>query len=233
MFRKKPILKYESAIEVYPNIITPSKNHVPEWYKKIPKWKDNKMFSVEDGFASTMKQCMPFMDSIMSGYMLELPYDLYVKNNNGFPFLTWRDGVLHPPMSRDDVSNINIVPFNHYNVEFGWNINCSFSVPKGYSFLFTHPLNRHDLPFTSLSGIIDGNFAIQPTGFVPFFIKKDFEGIIHKGTPILQIIPFYQENWISKLTPGLLKQGKENGARTLSLISGWYKKTFWTRKNYD
>ncbi len=35
MFRKKTILEYESAIETYPNIITPAKNHIPDWYKKI------------------------------------------------------------------------------------------------------------------------------------------------------------------------------------------------------
>ena len=44
MFKKKAILKFESAIDIYPDIITPSKNHIPEWYKKIPKWKNNEFF---------------------------------------------------------------------------------------------------------------------------------------------------------------------------------------------
>jgi hypothetical protein len=233
MFRKKTILKYESAIDVYPNIITPAKTHIPEWYKKIPKWKNNEIFSIENGFAKTVKQCIPFMDSILSGYMVELPYDIYIKNNNGLPFLTWRDGVQNPPKSRDNVSNIEIVPFNHHPVEFGWNPNCSFLVPKGYSLLLTHPLNRQDLPFTTLSGIVDGGFVVQADGFIPFYIKKDFEGIIPQGTPILQIIPFRQENWKSRFTTGLLKEGEKNGMRTLSVISGWYKKTFWTQKKYD
>jgi hypothetical protein len=70
MFRKKPVLQYESAVEVYPNIITPAKNHVPEWYKKIPKWKNNEMFEVGKGWNITVKQCMPFMDSLTSGYMM-------------------------------------------------------------------------------------------------------------------------------------------------------------------
>ena len=68
---------------------------------------------------------------------------------------------------------------------------------------------------------------------IPFYIKKDFEGIIPKGTPILQIIPFFQQNWLSKKTKGLVKKGNEHNEMGMSLISGWYKKTFWTRKKYE
>ena len=82
MFRKKPVLQYESAVEVYPNIITQAKNHVPEWYKKIPKWKNNKMFEVGKGFNITVKHCMPFLDSLTTGYMIVLSNDLYVKQDN-------------------------------------------------------------------------------------------------------------------------------------------------------
>jgi hypothetical protein len=53
------------------------------------------------------------------------------------------------------------------------------------------------------------------------------------GTPIIQIIPFRQENWISKIKIGLFKKGQLNFDRSGSVISGWYKKTFWTRKKYD
>lgn len=40
----KPILQYESLLEEYPNIVSPAKANIPEWYKKIPKWKDNEIF---------------------------------------------------------------------------------------------------------------------------------------------------------------------------------------------
>ena len=96
MFRKKPVLQYESAVEVYPNIITPAKNHVPEWYKKIPKWKNNEIFEIGKGFNNTVKQCMPFFDSLTTGYMIVLPYDLYVKNDGGVPLLTWNSTEFFP-----------------------------------------------------------------------------------------------------------------------------------------
>jgi hypothetical protein len=74
---------------------------------------------------------------------------------------------------------------------------------------------------------------MYPTGNVPFYIKKGFEGIIPQGTPIAQLIPFRQENWSSKKTKGLVFLSNQDKSKSLSLINGWYKKTFWTRKKYD
>jgi len=227
MFRKKPVLKYESGVEVYPNIVTPAKNHVPDWYKKEPKLKDNETFDNHG-----IKHCAPLLDSFISGYMIVLPNDLYVKNNNGEPNISWRYSVF-PPQARKSPNNLNLIPTGHSSTEFVWHAAAATSVPVGYSMLYTHPLNRHDLPFTTLSGVIDGGFTTSVNGNIPFFIKKDFEGIIHQGTPIIQIIPYCQENWISKETKGLVKKGLKNDERSSSVASGWYKKTFWAKKQYD
>ena len=232
MFKKNPVLKYESAVEVYPNIITPAKSNVPEWYKKIPKWKNNEMFEVGKGFNITVKHCMPFLDSLTSGYMILLPNDLYVKNNNGSPFITWND-TESSTNPREFVADENLIPFNHYPVECVWRLGVALNVPIGYSMLLTHPLNRHDLPFTTISAIVDGGLSMNPDGRVPFYIKQGFEGIIPQGTPIIQIIPFRQENWSSKKIKGLIKIAKQNQKKSNSLIYGWYKKTFWVRKKYE
>jgi hypothetical protein len=232
MFRKKAILKYESAIDVYPNIITPAKNHIPEWYKQVPRWKNNEIFEFGKGFNVTIKHCMPFLDSLTSGYMIVLPNDLYVKNNNGLPFITWNNADF-PPKSRNEVADLNLVPTGHHPTEFVWQTGVANSIPLGYSMLLTHPINRYDLPFTTLAGIVDGGLVMNPTGNIPFYIKDGFEGVIPQGTPIAQLIPFRQENWSSKITKGLTKIGEQHNKKTSSLISGWYKKTFWTRKKYD
>ena len=232
MFRKKPVLQYESAIEVYPNIITPAKNHIPEWYKKIPKWKNNEMFGFDRKFNVTVKHCIPFLDSLTTGYMIVLPHDIYVKNNEGSPFIAWNN-IQFSPKDRTEPANLNLVPSGHHPTEFIWQTGVAITIPIGYSFLFTHPLNRHDLPFTTLSSIIDGGLIMYPTGNIPFYIKKDFEGIIPQGTPIAQLIPFRQENWLHKKSKGLVKKSEDHQVKTGLLISGWYKKTFWIRKKYD
>jgi hypothetical protein len=53
--------------------------------------------------------------------------------------------------------------------------------------------------------VIDsGYFSVA--GNIPFFIKEGFTGIIPKGTPIAQIIPYERQEWISKETPSNLKE---------------------------
>ena len=231
MFKKKSIIKYESALDFYPNPFMPSKTHIPEWYKKIPKWKNNKIFTPETGFNNSVKQCLPFLDSLTAGYMITLPHDIYVTVNNGLPNLNWQESK-YPPKSRDIASDANLIPFGHFPLEFVWNFCCAIEIPKGYSVLLTHPLNRHDLPFTTLSGIVDGKMILHTGGNIPFYIKQNFEGIIPQGTPIAQIIPFRQEVWTSKKKKGLVKEGEKYNSKSQSLITGWYKKAFWIQKKY-
>jgi hypothetical protein len=164
--------------------------------------------------------------------MIVLANDLYVKNNNGVPTINWT-GSEFPPKLRDNVADLKLVPAGHHPTEFIWQTGIANTVPLGYSVLLTHPLNRHDLPFTTLSGVVDGGLVMNPRGQIPFFVKEGFEGIIPQGTPIIQLIPYRQENWVHKKTKGLLKKSDEHNAKTSALIYGWYKKTFWTRKKYD
>ena len=114
-------------------------------------------------------------------------------------------------------------------IEFAVAIN----IPKNYSILFTHPLNRHDLPFTTLSGIVDSGLITSPTGSVPFYIKENFEGLIPQGTPIAQLIPIRQESWSSKIKNGLVEKSLKQTISSNLVFSGWYKKNIWKRKNYE
>ena len=232
MFKNKPILKQESAVPlVDKNLIVPAKSLIPEWYKKIPKWKDNEMFDIPTGFKHTLKQCVPFLDAMTTGYLVKLPYDLYVKQVDGEPYLSWMPDLRTPPSIRKNIADINLIPYKHANCEYAWKLNVAFTVPPGYSMLLTHPLNRHDLPFTTISGVIDGGFVTQSDGNLPFYIKGDFEGIIKQGTPVVQIIPFLQQNWNSEIQEGLVQRGYDN--RHEHRISGWYKELFWKQKKYQ
>jgi hypothetical protein len=236
MFRKKPILKYNSTLPEYPDAITPAKKHVPEWYKKIPRFRGGKIFSIKDGYNPTVKLCVPFLDSLTTGYMITLPYDIYVAiQENGQPWVTWPPGVLdvNQISKRPVVADKNIVPFEHYDTEFTWNYCVSYTFPKGYSCILTHPFNRHDLPFTTMTGIIDGGIVMTAHGKVPFYIKKNFEGIIPQGTPIAQLVPFRQENWKSKKIKNLEVEGLIHNGSAGHKFYGWYKNTFWVRKQYE
>ena len=235
MFRKKPVFQYESAVETYQNVIEPARKFVPGWYKKIPKWNNNQVFSPEHkGFNNTIKQCVPFLQSFTTGYMITLAFDIYVTEIDGQPCITWQfNDPAYVPNVRSSPAHKDLIPTGHHEVEFTWKAPVAYGVLPGYTFLLTHPINRYDLPFTTIGGFIDGGFIMKAGGNIPFYIKKGFEGIIPQGTPIAQIIPFRRENWNSKIEKNLILEGKKNSQRVSSVISGWYKKNIWKQTKYD
>lgn len=208
----KNTIRYESFSG---NPLLPAKNFIPEWYR--------------NSTSKTLKKCVPFLDALMSGYIVTVPNDLYVSVNNGLAEIKLADGTIYEGSSRD-AQSINIIPSNHYDTEFAWDLSIAIRIPAGASILFTHPLNRHDLPFTTLSGIIDGEFTIVPHGAIPFYIQKGFEGIIKAGTPVAQIIPFNRDLWKAETEVGLFEGSKKHRR---SFPADWYKKSSWKRKSYD
>lgn len=208
----KHTIKYES---IGHESIAPAKKFIPDWYRV--------------GNFDSLKSCMPFLDSFLTGYIISLPYDLHVRLNGDTPEIKLSDGTIYNGSVRD-IESKNLVPFSHYDVEFAWDLCTAITIPSGSSILFTHPLNRHDLPFTTLSAVVDGEFTLIPHGAIPFYIKSGFEGVIEAGTPIAQIIPFRQDSWKAEIDEGLFESSKKNRR---SMPKDWYKKSSWKRKSYE
>ena len=60
--------------------------------------------------------------------------------------------------------------------------------------LFTHPLNREDLPFRTLSGMVDcDRWRDGLVHFPALWIDPNFEGVLPAGTPVAQAIPIRRE----------------------------------------
>ena len=231
-FKNKNILEYESFVSVYPNIVVPMKTLIPKWFTNKPKWLNNSLKNGE--FLHTFKQCMPFLDSMTTGYAILLPYDLYVVQKDGHALFSWMHEGLPLVVAREPVAHEGLpTPEGHSKDSFVWQLPLTIKIPKNYSYLFTHPLNRYDLPFTTLSAIVDGGWALVNHANVPFYINNNFEGLIPQGTPIAQIIPFKTNKWTAKINKGLMQESFENAQRHHSLISGWYKKVWWQKKDYS
>ncbi len=215
---------------------SPSLRALPEWYKKLPrfingdtKWK----FDEKTLGNATIKWCMPFLDAMSLGYMVYLENDIEVQKEDGATRIVWKRGgeefisthqygQLAPEQIPDGYSK---TPYKFLNE---WSI----QPPKGYSLLFTHPMNRTDLPFLTLSGLVDSDKYQSCVNF-PFLLKKDFEGIIEAGTPIAQIIPIKREFWKHSIEPYDEKFSYKTDAIFNSKIYRVYKKLFWVRKNYS
>ena len=124
------------------------------------------------------------------------------------------------------------IPDNCHNFVYKWENNFIIKTPKKYSTLFTHPHNRFDLPFYTLSGVVDTDRYVGPVQF-PFFIKNNFTGVIKAGTPLAQMTFFKRERWFRKIYKDKKEYLKKMQFKFLSTIDRPYKNLFWEKKEYE
>ncbi len=223
---------------------TPAKLHVPDWYKNMPNTIDKQKksgLSVDNNMAtnSTLKGCSPFLDGLTSGYMYCAPADIEVRrlsdNNVTFkwrsddPFITLHNEEQHPGLPNP----VEMEKSNHGTV-LKWASPFTIVTPKGYSCLFTHPFNRHDLPFRTFTGVVDTDSFGIPVQF-PFQMISEVNDIliIEKGTPVCQILPFKRENWTNKVEIEDAVQHNKRHFNYVSTIVKSYKKNHWNKKVYE
>jgi hypothetical protein len=212
------------------------KDVIPDWYKKVEKFSGGKL-SVNPP-SLTVKSCAPVMDTFLTGYYIPAPVDFLVEQTVDGPQITWQ---FFDPEYQDTnfitERNPSMVPTlpipqGFHSNHFSWSTKQILKVEDGYSLLITHPLNRDDLPFRTMSGIVDANYPMNG-GQIPFLLQMGFEGIIKAGTPIAQIIPIKREPWKLERNTGLLEKAKLTRSDSLKYIIGWYKNKFWNRKEYN
>lgn len=217
----------------------PAIKNIPEWYKSLPKFYDSndektldpKNNIGTDGAQVSTKMCMPFFDALTMGYTYVLENDIYVDiDKDGMPTISWDGDV----MLVDVRPSLDIVlPDNCHPIHYGWRMNWYYETPPGYSVLVTHPMNRYDLPFYTMSGVIESDIWGLPV-FTAFFLQKGFRGKIPKGTPLFQMIPFKRDNWELEVLDNDIELDKHEikAEKRRSMLYGYYKKTAWIKKVY-
>ena len=188
----------------------PIKLNIPEWFKKMEHSIENK----------TVKGCMPFLDSLTTGYLLKTDQDIYVKHGytdaEGNPKATLNYPALADRGSRLVVYGVNLNYENNvghpahqikgspllkkngdmfvHKILNPWVI----TTPPGYSCLFLPPMNNGNDIFEIIPAIVDTDKHKIPVNF-PFIVKHNpkepITTVIKRGTPYVQIIPFKKESW--------------------------------------
>jgi len=174
---------------------------LPDWFKALP---GSAAGSVLQSELLTVKKCPPFIDAMTFGFLIPLVTDIKVEDG-AFEWdfelpsrpimgysrspLDFHDGaqVAGTPFFREDTF---VIKFNNF-----WTIES----PPGYSLLITHPINRHDLPFLTLTGLIDTD--LYKDNFINFPARwrdLSFRGVLPRGTPIAQCIPVKREMWTAQ-----------------------------------
>src|SRR6056300_356056 len=253
----KDVLEILGDIKPYP-----AKQKIPEYYKKTSRNVVDPTDSIPYGSrfdadgrlkpkASThlgFKACVPFMDALISGYILPLWSDIvYEYRDNDF-YLSHNSMLAHPKgidmsklaiLGEHGPEQVRGIPgvgpmekaFKYINP---WKI----KTPSGYSCLFIKPMNHFDKRYELVAGIVDTDSYTDNIHF-PFILNKEILGEKHlfeRGTPFVQIIPFKRESWKSEIRDigeeGLKEERKTRGILT-GMIQNDYRNIFWSKKRYE
>lgn len=170
---------------------------LPEWVKALPGKAPSA--TLDGAEVRTVKQCPPFLDAMRSGILFPLACDVVVKD--GVFEWDW-DLPMHPVarMTRsplgvhvpEQASGVPGVDPLAFAVKFSnfWTV----GLPEGWSMLFTHPVNRMDLPFRTLSGVVDcDNWRDGFVHFPALWTDPEFSGVLPAGTPVAQGFPIRRD----------------------------------------
>jgi hypothetical protein len=209
----------------------PARGGLPSWLKAMPAelWSETAGTDIR-----TVKQCPPFIDAMSMGVLMPLLADLTVSGgefswNSALPVVEGRD-VIRSPLGVHVPEQARGAPFadpDQFILKFmnPWSI----AAPEGWSIFFTHPVNRLDLPFRTLTGLVDCDaFGLGLVHFPALWIDKGFEGTLPKGTPVAQAIPVRRETLdldIAALDPAAVAQ-QQALRQALQSEPGVYRKRF-------
>ena len=242
MFEK--ILEFKAAedyLKHKPFLPEPIKLNIPEWYKKIKHNIDLK----------TIKGCMPFLDTLTTGYVLKTPIDFRIQFNrvkDKERFNCISSLINHPYgnfanlNSESDNHPINQVgkecPYTNKNKDLPflkilnpWKI----TTPPGYSCLFVPPLNNTEDKFSIIPGIVDTDTFPLKVNF-PIIINGDkypvIATVIKMGTPYVQVIPFKRESWKMKIKSSSRDEDNSKQFNYQFKMINVYKEKWWNKKSW-
>lgn len=206
--------------------------------KKLPVWytEYNRFAELEDGSkVLTWKACPAMYDSFSSGYLLRTPCDIEFFINDGVIDAKVIDKRYLDFLQKRVPLDGYIVPRGYHENHFAWYPDWSAIVPNGYSISYSTPANRFDLPFICVSGVVDNDKVDVPNP-MPFFIHKEWTGILPAGTPFMQLVPFKRDNWKSEIVEQndqeIYFRNYNNSMRFTQPGGGVYSRDVWSHRKY-
>ena len=227
----KVVLRCDPALDGLLPRPAPARAALPEWLRRMPAEAPS---ALHDGPVRTLKHCPPFVDAMTQGFVLPLPCDVHVADGR----LSWdwpipRLGAsLHPraPIAFHASAQLEGTPYHASDaVAVKFNLFWTVELEAGWSLFATHPINRADLPFRLLSGLVDADrFHDVGILFPALWTDPAFSGVLPRGTPIAQCIPARRER--VELEFATLDTDRsdryQRTAETLLGGPGHYRKTF-------
>lgn len=230
------ILRCDPALAGHLPPPVPARQALPEWLRRMAP----RQPSDQHGRAvRTVKQCPPFVDAMSHGFVVLLPCDVEVRDGG----LRWQWDAPAPSVTGHPRSPLSFhvpaqlqgsplarggraaIKFNSF-----WTV----ELEPGWSLFATHPVNREDLPFRTLSGMVDADrFVDAGINFPAIWTDPGFEGVLPRGTPVAQCFAVRREPpelVIDTFTPQQARRYAETVARVLAQ-PGVYRKNFRVKRN--
>jgi hypothetical protein len=235
-FRARSKTEFEIQTKPYPAV-----KSLPKWFLDADPYEhhptgdapnDGKVHVRNSVSNATFKKCPPLLDGMSSGYIIPLWADVEISNNGNGPFINWKTTHHIFEIHGSNTQKIQ-APIGYSPQVFKYN-NCWIpQTPKGYSCIVTSPFGYNDLPFKAVPAVIDTDRSTLELIF-PVWVKDNFSGIVEKGTPIAQIIPFKRDDWESTFDyyeddeyRNIIAEKNFN-----STIVGHYIKNHWSKKKF-
>jgi hypothetical protein len=213
----------------------PARQTLPEWLRNMPgtAWS-----ALHNEDVRTVKHCPPFVDAMAFGFVIPLPCDVTMRGG----VLSWDWDLpplspeAHPrsPISFHVPAQVMATPFHDAATSIvKFNSFWTIELEPGYSLFATHPVNRADLPFRLLSGLVDcDRFSDVGVLFPAVWTNPDFEGVLPRGTPVAQCFPVARttlELHCEALSAAAARRYDETAAALLSR-RGVYRRKFRARR---
>jgi Family of unknown function (DUF6065) len=197
----------------------PASQHVPEWFKNM---------AADFPLGGTVKRCPPYLMAMTAGYIIPAPADLLLTMS------TTRE-----LSARGTVSYISThypqqyagSPFADYTVvkfENPWII----VTPPDFVCLITGPLNRFELPFQPLAGIVEtGTYYKEVQLPMVCLLQPGQSYQLRAGEPMIHVLPFRRDEWRGKMAP--LDRGRRAEQQALFDDNKHaYKDKFWRKISF-
>lgn len=218
----------EKLYDVIPEPL-PANKVLPDWYREL----NGKM---GPGLSqSTVKRCAPFLDAITMGWIIPLAGEIEFHYNTETGEYDADQKFSETLIDHHDSAQIGGEnnPLGHLPVLKFVN-HWAMKVPDGYSVLVIPPLNRFEPRFQVFSGVVDADNYFNQVNFPFVWTGGDFHGVIERGTPMVQVIPFKRDGIIgdgtirSMTSEEALESGKDAGR--INSEESFYRNNLWEPK---
>ncbi len=230
------------SIDLFPEPV-PAFKEIPSWFKKILPFYENNDTPLDGVQRLTVKRCVAFLDMLSSGYIIKTPFDIYIDTTNGQQIFqipkalqAFSNSGIKPMIGSHDIKQVEGYPIDKDKyIEHIFRINPIWIAKgsKGVSALFIQPQHHEVSPLYAISAVIDID-GYPSSGLLSFLVKKDFKGYIHKGTPLVQVIPFIRKDFVSEI---IVDQQESDKVKVITqkvrtVFNSGYRKLMWKKKSY-